>query len=357
MNLTVRHLNIVRCVNVRMCQCKYILPFISLALMCSVIGQAQQQLPTLPSEYSSIGITGSPDDVSVVTEGGIVLMGGSTDVDQAIQWMIDRAKGGDFLVIRASGSTGYNNYIKELGELNSVETLLIDSREKALNKNVGKRIREAEAVFIAGGDQANYVNYWTDSEVSTAINYLINQKKVPVGGTSAGCAVLTEIVFDARKGTVTGEGALKNPYDSLVSLSKSFITVSYLKNTIADQHYTARARQGRHVTFLARMIKDFNMKVARGIGVDEKTAVCIDKNGDAKIFGSGNAYFMQSTSVPETCEANRPLTWSNGKTALKVIIVAGSTHGTPAFNLLTWPTGPTQYWYVEQGILKTQETD
>jgi cyanophycinase len=355
MNLTVNHLCIVRCVKVRMFQCKYIFPILFLVLMCSVISYAQQQTPTNTSEFFSIGITGSKEDVSVVTEGGIVLMGGSTDVDEAIQWMIERAKGGDFLIIRASGSTGYNDYIKELGDLNSVETLLIDSREKALNKNVGKRIRQAEALFIAGGDQANYVNFWTDSEVSTAIDYLINQKKVPVGGTSAGCAVLSEIIFDAQKGTVTGEEALKNPYDTLVSLSKSFIRVSFLKNTIADQHYAARERQGRHVTFLARMLKDFNKKVARGIGVDEKTAVCIDKNGDAMVFGSGSAYFLQSNSIPETCEENQPLTWSADKTALKVITVAGSTNGTPAFNLSAWPTKPTQYWYVEEGILKMRE--
>src|SRR5688572_20937039 len=95
-----------------------------------------------PTPYEGIGFTGDAADVTVPTELGIVLMGGSTDVDQALQWMIDRAKGGDVIIIRASGSTGYNDYIYELGKVNSVETLLIDSREKALKESVGKRIRE-----------------------------------------------------------------------------------------------------------------------------------------------------------------------------------------------------------------------
>ena len=64
------------------------------------------------------------------------------------------------MVIRASGSTGYNDYVYGLGTANSVETLLINSREKALLPETGKRIREAEALFIAGGDQYDYYLFW-----------------------------------------------------------------------------------------------------------------------------------------------------------------------------------------------------
>ncbi len=170
--------------------------FISLFFLSLIAIQISRAQDTKPNEvdesqskYFGIGITGSEEDVNVPTKSGIVLVGGSTDVDEAIAWMIDRAKGGDFTIIRASGSTGYNDYIKQLGDLNSVETLMIDSREKALSKAVGKRIREAEAIFIAGGDQANYINFWTDSEVSSALDYLITKKKIPIGGTSVDCAV------------------------------------------------------------------------------------------------------------------------------------------------------------------------
>lgn len=326
----------------------------------STLSNAQEIVPVasdvLPSRYFGIGITGSKEDVTVATKSGIVLVGGSTDVDEAIAWMIERAKGGDFIILRASGSTGYNDYIKELGDLNSVETLLIDSREKAMSSEVGKRIREAEAVFIAGGDQANYVNFWTDSEVSSALDYLITKKKIPIGGTSAGCAVLSELVFDSRKGTVTSLEALANPYDTLVSLAKSFIHLPYLKNTIADQHYSQRDRQGRHVTFLARMMKDLSLKEIKGIGVDEETAVCIDENGNAKVFGKNNAYFILSNGkVPERCLASFPLVWDINESALKVFIYAASSKGIEAFNLKTWPKTPTQFWYVEDGVLMKRD--
>jgi cyanophycinase len=304
-------------------------------------------------QNSSIGLTGDANDVEVKTESGIVLMGGSTDVDEAFLWMIDKAKGGDFVIIRASGSTAYNEYVYNLGSLNSVETLLINSKEKANHPETGKRLREAEALFIAGGDQANYVNFWADSEVSKAIDYLISEKKIPVGGTSAGCAVLSDIIFDALHDTILSEEALANPYDERVSLSKSFIRLPLLRDIITDQHYSQRKRQGRHIAFIARMKKDMGLD-AKGIAVDEKTAVCIDVNGDAKVFGTNKAFFIAAGSNnPETCSPGTPLQWHQNQKALQVYIFNGSKEGTTAFNLLKWPTKkPNQYWYVENGVLK-----
>ena len=88
----------------------------------------------------SIGRVGSLNDTTTVTQPGFVLAGGSTDVAEAMQWMMLRSGGGDVVIIRASGSTGYNNYLFDLGEVNSVETLLIDSREKAQLPETAEKI-------------------------------------------------------------------------------------------------------------------------------------------------------------------------------------------------------------------------
>lgn len=303
------------------------------------------------NSYYGIGISGSSEDAQTRTEFGIVLMGGSTDVDEALQWMIARSGGGDFVIIRASGSVGYNEYIFGLGKVNSVETLLLDSREKANATEVGKRLREAEAVFIAGGDQSNYVNFWSDTEVNRALTYLINEKKIPIGGTSAGCAVLSQYAFDAKQGSVTSSEALANPYSPLVSISKSFMNIPFLQNTIADQHYSQRGREGRHVAFMARLKKDFSVSNPKGIGVDEKTAVCIDAAGNAFVYGSSNAYFLHGKNIPEVCVDGQPLTWNLTEQAIEVSTIAGSKTGTPAFNLQSWPTQPTSIWSVEKGVL------
>lgn len=48
------------------------------------------------------------EDVSTLSEPGVIFMGGGTDTDEAFEWQIKAANGGDFLIIRASGSDGYN---------------------------------------------------------------------------------------------------------------------------------------------------------------------------------------------------------------------------------------------------------
>src|SRR5437899_353229 len=98
---------------------------------------------------------GSPNDITTSTTAGTVLMGGGTDVDAAFQWMCQRSGGGDFLVIRATGTDAYNPYIQQLcpGE-SSVATLIIPNRAAASDPFVVSTIQNAETLFIAGGNQA-----------------------------------------------------------------------------------------------------------------------------------------------------------------------------------------------------------
>jgi len=302
-------------------------------------------------------LTGDPADVTTTTTGGTCLMGGGTDVDAAFKWMISKSGGGDFVIIRADNSTGYNSYIYGMGGVNSVETVIIAKATDANSAVIENKIRGAEALFIAGGDQANYVKLWKNTRVENAINYLISTKHVPVGGTSAGCAILGSSYFAALNGSVTSAEALANPYNSLVTLGHDdFISIPYLQNTITDQHYTQRGREGRLVTFMARMNKDLK-KNARGIASDEQTAVCVDENGIAKVYGNNNAFFLQiATSGPETCVAGLPLTWNQNKQAIKIYRIVGSSAGNGSFDLKNYSSasgGNWLYYYVNNGIFAT----
>ena len=316
------------------------------------VAAAARPTPTVVSY-----MTGDPADVATATLGGLVLMGGSTDVDPAIAWMLNRSGGGDVVVIRASGADGYNTYMYNMVNVNSVESIIIDSREKASLPEVAQKIRNAEALFIAGGDQWNYVNYWKNSPVEDAINFLINTKHVTVGGTSAGLAILGSAYYNAQLGSVTSPQALGNPYYKTVTLgANDFISVPYMQNTITDSHYSQRDRQGRHITFLARLLKDFAYTTAKGIGVDEETAVCIDENGMGKVYGINSAYFLQNNSgAAETCVAKKPLNWVKNNQAIKNYKITGSLIGNGTVNLTNWTfTGGSQnYYFVNNGVLNT----
>ncbi len=311
----------------------------------------------IPPAYTS-WVVGDTADAKVQPQGGVVLAGGSTDVDAAMRWFLRRSGGGDVLILRASGSNGYNNYLyKELGEaVNSVETILLNKRDMAQNTDIIRKIRNAEAIFFAGGDQADYVNFWQGTPVADALNERIRKGAV-LGGTSAGCAILSQLYFAAREGSVTSDEALANPYDKRVDIGRNdFLVHPLLTNTITDQHYAERDRQGRHLAFLARAVADWNLQ-PRGIGVDEKTAVCAALDGAVTVFGQGNAYFLQAMGTkPERCQTNQSLTWNGDGKAVRVTTLAGSVADRVGFNLLTFqPTSDdakTTYWYAENGVRK-----
>ncbi len=309
--------------------------------------------PTEPEiRTGSIGIVGDAADVQTTTKSGVVIMGGGTDVDAAFRWMIDRSGGGDVVVIRATGTDAYNSYVKGLGTVNSVETLKIDSRKLADNDGVAKIIREAEMLFIAGGDQSDYVNYWKGTKTMAAINYLLTEKKVPVGGTSAGAAILGNYYFGAERGGIDlpDINALANPYGERVIIGRDdFLKATFLQNVITDQHFTQRNRQSRTVAFLGRIMKDWN-KTPYSIAVDERTAVCIDETGMATVVGSNKAFFSKTDAAktPETFTSGSPVTWNRDGKAIQVSTIA-ATATNNKFNMNTFEPenaiGLEKFWW------------
>lgn len=308
---------------------------------------------------SSLGIIGDTSDVKTRTTAGIALIGGGKDVDEAFKWLIKKSGGGNVVILRATGTNAYNNYIFNLDKISSVETLKIDSRELANNDTVIRIIRNAEMLFISGGDQSNYMKYWRGTRTADAINYLINKKKIPVGGTSAGCAILGQMYYSGEGASATSAEVLANPYHKNVTVYKNdFLKARNLKNVITDQHYVARSRQGRHVVFLSRIITDWNI-YAKGIAADERTAVCIDAKGNATVIGTSKAYFIKSmrNRKPEVCEKGKPLQWAAHNKALLVYEIIGTPQGNGKFSVRNFKSrkasgGKWFWWWVDTGTFQ-----
>jgi cyanophycinase-like exopeptidase len=281
-------------------------------------------------------------------------MGGATESDEAMAWFVEKANGGDVLVLRSSGSDGYNNYLySQLGvSVNSVETLVITSVAGAINPYVLGKIANAELIWFAGGDQFNYVSFFKDNAAETALNNHINIKNAPIGGTSAGMAILGNYYFSAQNGSLTSAQALANPFASNMTIGgNDFLEVPFLENTITDTHYDNPNRKGRQTAFLARLTQTLNAR-SFGIASNEYVAVCVGIDGKAYVYGDfltyeEFAYFLQTNCnhvFPEIMNANSPLTWNNNGQAVKVYKVAGTTAGTNYFDLSDWQSGSGGTW-------------
>lgn len=309
-------------------------------------------------------LVGNQNDVVTNPAGGVCLMGGATEDDNAMKWFLQRANGGDVLVLRATGANGYNTYLySDLGiPVNSVETIVCNNAQAGSDPYVVQRIQQAEAIWFAGGDQWTYISYWRNTPVEAAINQSIVQRNIVLGGTSAGMAIQGKYYFSAQNGTITTPAALANPYNVNATVdSTSFLENSYLSNTITDTHFDNPDRKGRLVSFLARIATDYGV-FANAIACDEYTAVCIDTAGIARVFGGfpnydDVAFFVQSNCEltdrsPENCTPGTSLDWNLNGLAIKVYRILGDSSGSGTFDLNTWQAGSGGdwlNWYVDNG--------
>jgi cyanophycinase len=276
---------------------------------------------------------GTAQNVTRKTSAGYALMGGGSDLDDAFRFLCEKGGGGDFLVLQAAGTDDYNDYINRLCKTNSVATLIIPDRQTAGDPKVAKIIRDAEAIFIAGGDQARYINWWQGTPVERALNAHIAAGK-PIGGTSAGLAVMGEYIYSAQGDAPEDEDlksapALMNPFMPRVTVRRNFLKIDLLHNTLTDTHFAERDRMGRTLTFLARIVQDGWSKKPREIAVDGKSALLVERDGESRVIGPGKgAYFLLLQEPPQVCRENRPL-------SLRHIAVYHAPSGAD-FNLKDW---------------------
>ncbi len=287
-----------------------------------------------PYTYIRVGNAG---DVATSVTPGTVLMGGGTDVDAAFVWMCGLAHNGDFLVIRATGTDAYNPYIQQLcPAANSVATLIIPSAAAANDPGVAAIMQQAEAIWIAGGDQSDYTNFWTGTPVQSILNAKIAAGS-PVGGTSAGMNVLTQFVYSANSAQgATSSQSLADPFNRYMTFVRDFASVSTLQGIIGDPHFVTRDRMGRDLAFLCRVAANGWNNAPRGVAVDEQTALLIDGSGHATVVGNSTAYFLKAPGLPQVCAAKTPLTYLN--------IAVQRINSTGTFNFATWQaTGAVNY--------------
>lgn len=267
-------------------------------------------------------LSGDPANVDVPTQPGFLMAGGSTDVDEAFRWFLKKAGHGDIVVLRASGADGYNPYLMQLAPIDSVETFLFRDKQASFDPTIHAKLKQADGIFLAGGDQWNYFRFWKDTPIETLIHEAA-QRGIPIGGTSAGLAVLGQFSFTAKHDTVTSPTALANPYDEKVDIGSDFLEFPQFRCLITDSHFSKRERMGRLLVFMARIRQESSCTTVRAIAIDERTAVLYEPNGQYRIVGSEAAFFLTLKNKPKLKPgqpANIP------KISVQRIDAAGSTN-------------------------------
>ncbi len=257
-----------------------------------------------------------PAKGDIKTSYGIALMGGGPSTNAAFRWMTDKAGGGDAVVIRANDGDDYTDYIyKEIGGVNSVTMIsLMDHRASSVPA-VLDLVRRAHMIYFAGGDQFNYHNLIRDTPLHDLLLERIRQRSIPIGGKSAGLAILGQYYFSAAHDSISSSEAVQDPSGPNVTIERGFLNFPELKNVITDTHFSNRHRMGRLISFIARIMYDQHVSVT-GLGVDEKTNLVIDQKS-SRVIGEGAVYEVTSTEPPQRLIRGEPLDFRNLKVKVR----------------------------------------
>jgi cyanophycinase len=181
-------------------------------------------------------------------------------------------------VARGTGPR-YEHIFSEMGALR-VTSLDFDTRRDAEEPGRLARLRQASGVFFTGGNQLRLSTLIGGTSVAKAVRQM-NAEGVPVAGTSAGAAFISEhmIAFGDEGST---------PIAGSVRLAPG---LGLTNRFIIDQHFRQRDRLGRLLTALA-----YN-PFAVGIGLDEDTAAFIGADNTVEVEGSGGITVVDAAEV------------------------------------------------------------
>jgi cyanophycinase len=247
------------------------------------------------------------------SQGSILLVGGGSEdygdwSDQPYRWLVNHAPNKVILVMHYSdGSAWLESYFRSFGAT-SASSLVIGTKTAANDSANYKAILAASGVFLRGGDQWQYVSIWKGTLVEKAIRELFQRGGV-VGGTSAGEAVLSEIIFDAQYASVDPRTALLNPLGASITLTDDFLRLG--SNLLADSHFFERGRLGRLGPMLSFYKKSKGREIT-GVGIDANTAMAIGPDGVGEVMGSGTATVLRyAPETRDTLETSRPYAVTN----------------------------------------------
>lgn len=181
------------------------------------------------------------------------------------------------LGIEAHSSYAYWSPLVKSQKVSSLAFLHTRRREEANDPKFIQPLTEASAVWFTGGDQELLTEAYKDTAVEREIKALLDRGGV-VGGTSAGAAVMSEIMI--RYG---------NP---IAEVGAGF---GFVSSFVVDQHFHERNRLPRLLGVLAKYPK------LLGLGIDEKTAVEV-RGQKVTVLGERNVRLCLPAPDPEKAE-------------------------------------------------------
>ena len=220
----------------------------------------------------------------------LIIIGGHEDRtnDKVILGEVARRVGSGKLVVTTVAMENnieplfdeYEKAFRSLG-VKHLYKLEITERNQATHESKVRILDDATGIFFTGGDQIKITSQIGDTPILNRIREIYDEGGV-IAGTSAGASVMSETMLVAggdEESHVIGDSVRMAPGLGLIS------------GVIIDQHFMERGRVGRLLGAVAQNPKNL------GIGIDEQTAIVVERENGFYVLGSGAVYVIDGQEV------------------------------------------------------------
>lgn len=173
----------------------------------------------------------------------------------------------------------YAALFKGLGVRN-IGVMDIRTRDDAHDEANVKQIESATVVFFTGGDQLRITSQIGDSPIYRCLQEGY-KNGLTVAGTSAGAAVMPTTML------ISGAG----DESSRISALGMAPGLGLIDGVVIDSHFAERGRIGRLLGAVAQNPANL------GIGIDEDTAIVVQRNRRFQVIGSGAVYVVDGATM------------------------------------------------------------
>ena len=168
--------------------------------------------------------------------------------------------------------------IKEIGHIHHT------IRREVLEDSLLERLKKANGVFFAGGDQLKYTYLYGGTSFLTFLKQRYINDNIVIAGTSAGAMCLsTPMIYagNAEKQELGGEIRITTGLE-------------FMRDVCIDTHFVHRGRFVRMAQVIA------TNPTCIGMGIEEDTAVVVRNGVEGQVIGTGIIIVIEGFGIAET---------------------------------------------------------
>jgi len=159
--------------------------------------------------------------------------------------------------------------------------LELQSRQDANSEEYVRMVSEATGIFMTGGDQKRLLALIGGTALDAEMHVALKVRGATIGGTSAGASAMSgHMLAQGRTDLLPEKGS--------VSLGAG---LGFLHRVVVDQHFSERQRLSRLLSIVAAN------PYLQGIGIDEDTALVIERGVGIEVLGEGAVTVVDGRSM------------------------------------------------------------